>query len=268
MKRFMKQNKFFLISIIILFLLFIKVVRTCIAEGTISSDPLIMYYHMFQDLELCYLQLLGPLFVMIPSIYIMHNDLYTGMINNILMRIDYKQYLKETYLKVFKISFLLPVFVIISLLFCCFMTNSLDFGSGKELYEWISSPDIKYIDILPIFMLTYLVVLWLHSILYINIGLIVCRKKYNFLVTVILSYIYYIILAIILESVVGNLILARILGVHNISDTLNIFNIWLYDNVTSLGLVVIYTLILILISFIVLYKGYKDKEGVIIDVEK
>lgn len=268
MKRKLKKYKYIIISFsILLFWLFIEGVE-CHKEGLMSKDPLIMFYHLLQDMNLSYLQILAPLFIMVPATYHFHRELHTGTIKNYLTRIKYNEYIKNKYREALTNIWLLPIFSFVILITCCLLTKSISFGSGYELYDWISSPDSKYINNLPLFMITYPIVLLIHSILYVNISLIYCKKNSNFLVTIILSYLTFIALDIFMETFIGNFLLARILNIHDITDSLNLFNIWIYDNVISLPFMIIYSCLLVISSLFIVFIKYKDKEGVIIESEK
>jgi len=275
MKKFILKNKFALISIAILFgWLILELIRTypiyltCNLEDSNIKDPLLFYYIIFANSSLYNLPLVAPLFVIIPSIFSFHQQLSTGFVKNCLTRINYKEYLKKEYLKSFKWSLLLPLFVFIFLIISCFVTGSLDFGSGKEYYGYLSSPPIKFAKCAGLFIFTYIINLFFHSILYINIGLIFCKKNSNFIATIILSYISYIVLDIILEVFVGGLFFAKLLNIHNVSILLNLFNFWVYDGVSNLILSIVFSIMLSILSTFIVFGIYKNKEGVIIESEK
>lgn len=266
---FIKKNKITIISILIMLIWGIYEIFNCYKEGIICNDPIIIYFHLTNNLSLFYFQLLAPLFIFIPAIWNFHNELNSGYIKNCLTRINYKKYLKKHYLKALSKSLILPLFVIFLFLASCLLTGGFDFGSGGELYDLILSlPDSKFISNVSLFMLTYLINMLLHSILYVNLGLLYCRKYSNILVNIILSYLSFIILAIIMEVFVGNLLLSVVLNIKNVTDSLNLFNIWVYSNTISLSFAIIYSFCLVLISTIIVYLIYKNKEGVIIEIEK
>ncbi len=247
----------------------IIVLFSCKKEYIPSNDPIIMYYHLFTDKNLFYLETLAPLFVFIPCIYSFNKELSSGFFKYKLTRMNYKSFLKKSYKKALLNAWILPTFFVIMLFLCCLYKGSFSFGSGKELYGYLSAtPNEKYISILGAFIFVYFLNLILHSIFYVNIGLLYCKKYSNYLVNIILSYITFIALDVVAEIFIGNLLLARILNIHNITDSLNLFNIWIYDNVISLPFTIIYALFLIISSAMILFFIYRNKEGVIIESEK
>ena len=48
----------------------------------------------------------------------------------------------------------------------------------------------------------------------------------------------------------------------------NLFNIWTYTYIENLYITVLFSVLLVIISFTILYIKYKDKEGVMIEIEK
>lgn len=266
MKSFFKKNKLTIISFFILILWGVITLLSCIRDTT---DPLILYFHMFADKNLYYLEILAPLFVIVPGIYQFHKELNTGFIKNCLTRTKYKKYLISHYFNALKKIWILPLFYVLMILFCCIYLKSFNFGSGAEYYGYYTgSPDLKYASCIFSFMLTYFINLILQSILYLNVGLIYCKKYSNFLISLILSYLTFIILDIFLEVFIGNLLFARILNIHNITDSLNLFNFWTYHNVISLQFSIIYSLFLCILSLVMIMLIYKSEEGVIIEIEK
>ena len=78
-------------------------------------------------------------------------------------------------------------------------------------------------------MIFYLIGMVLNSIFYTNLGLIFCKKNSNFFVSTILAFLTFIGIDIIAEILVGGIFFGRILGINQMQDTLNLFNIWYYS---------------------------------------
>lgn len=267
MKKILKKNKFLLISFTILLLWGgFEVVRVY-QRNLGYTDPLLYFYCLFND-SLYYIQLLAPLFVMVPAVLQFHKELSSGYIKNVVTRVEYKKYMKSKYLEALKSSLILPAFVIIMFLCCCVLAKGFAIGSGAEYYGLTKSPDPKYLICLPQFMFTYVFVLFLHSIVYANLGLLFCKKNSNVLVTIVLGYLSFIVLDIFMEVLVGNILLSILLNLRNLTDSLNLFNIWIYDNVKSLWIVIGYSLVFVISTILLFIKTYKNKESVLIEVEK
>lgn len=272
MKNIIKKNKYLLISLGILLLWGGYVVFQTSQKNLDYlkvTDPIMYFYHMFSDLSLYDIQIIGPLFVIVPSIMLVHKELNSGYIKNVLTRIEYKKYMKKKYFETLKCSLILPVFVIIMFLCSCVLAKGFAIGSNAEYYgRFAAAPDPKYLTNLPLFMFTYVFVIFLHSILYMNLGLLFCKKNSNSLVSIVLGYLSFIVIDIFMEILLGDIILSMLLNIRNLTDSFNLFNIWKYDNVKSLGLVIGYSLTLVVCTTLLLIKKYKNKESVVIEIEK
>ena len=267
MKKFIKKYKLNILSTIILIIWGISNVIICCNEKLISSDPIITYYHMIVDLNLYYLPILAPLFIIVPAIYEFHCELHTGTIKNYLLRTKYKKYMLKKYLNSLKNSLILPLFVVFLILCSCLITKSIAFGSGSEFYGYIlAAPEKQYASIIGIFMIVYIFNIFLHSIFYVNLGLIYSKKYSNMLVNIVLSYLTFIGVNIVLEVFIGN-ILNSIFNVNNLNSVFNLFNIWTYSQIDNLYMPLLVSTLLVIVSSIFVYLIYNNKERVISEIE-
>ena len=267
MKLFVKKNYLSIFSLIILLVWSFYSLST-LKMPKETNDPLICFYIIVCD-KMLLLMIIAPLFVIIPSIYDFHKELHSGFIKNCLMRTSYKKYIVKLYLKsLSKSIFILPVFIIILLLMCCVKTGNISFGSGINYYGYFTSPPIQFGNIIIKFMFCYLAGIILNSIFYLNLGIIFVKKNSNIFVSIILAFISFIVIDIIGEGFIGGLLFAKILGIHHYQDFFNLFNVWVYDGIKNLGLCLLYYLALSIISCLVVYFYYKNKEDVIIEIEK
>lgn len=266
----MKKNKLLIMSVVLLFgYIFYNVIYDLIRyDNLITSDPLLQFYHYISSTDLFYLQLIGPLFVIIPSVYYFHKSIHSGFICSCMTRISYKEYMKKHYLNALKHAFILPLAVVVLFLTCVVILQSWDVGSEANLYGYFSSPDPVYLSHLGLFMINYMVCLFLHSIFYVNLGLVYTKKCSSFLVNVILSYLTFVAMEIISSAFIGGLFLARLLDIHYWSDTLSLFNVWIYSGVQGLLPYFLFSLFLALTSTLIVLRIYRSKEGVIIESEK
>lgn len=264
-----KRNKLAIIlfMIAIVWLLYV-VIQDSIKFGISRNDPILLFYHIFSDLDLYFFPLISPLFVIIPTVWQFHRELNSGYITNCLTRMEYKKYIKKLYLKSVKNFWVVPVFVIVAFLICCFLTKGFNVGSELEMYGRYFSPNPEYVKNIAVFMLVFITNIILHSIFYANISLFYCKKNSNLLVNIILSYLTFFVIDIFMEVFVGAYLCARVLDIHYVGDTLNLFVIWQYDKVISLLATVIYAIILVIASLIVLFFIYRDRERTVIAIEK
>lgn len=267
--KFLKKNK------MILFLIFILtscVIYACFdfnryGDSAFFTNPILLYYQILENDILYFFIPLAPLFVMIPTIYNFNKELSSGNIRNSLSRIPYKTYIKKYYHSAFKMAFIFTYTCI--LLFICagIMIGGFYVKGDLALYGSFSSPDLEWSNNPYLYIILYLMINYMHGVFCANIGLFYCKKNKNFLVCLILSYLTYIGLEIFSEIFIGSLLLTKIFGIHNISFNFNFFSAWQLYNVNELLVFGIAVFLLITSSFLVRWQ-YRNKEGVLIEVEK
>lgn len=295
MKLFIKRNKMSIImfSILLLWLLitiiqykqwfqsyndlYDKVLRQCKDNSLTACDHLLkpyipdtitVFFDLINNYSLRYVQLLAPLFVIVPAIWNFHSELKSGYIKNIMTRISYKKYIKKSIIGSLKNIWILPLFVVITFIAAYSLSGNFDFSKTELLYGKSLVFNYKYLEILPLFMSVFLTNIIFHSILYVNIGLIFVKKNMNVLVSIIISYLAFIALDIVFEIFIGGLLLAKIFNIHNITSSLNLFNIWVYSDIPNLSFTVVYSMMLAMLSLLMVFYIYKNKEEVIIENEK
>ncbi len=266
---FFKRNKLAIILFMgaIIWLLYV-VIQDSIKFGISRTDPILLFYHIFSDLDLYFFPVIAPLFVIIPTVWNFHKELNSGYIKNCLTRLEYKKYIRRLYLRSLKNCWVVPIFVVVAFLICCFLTKGFNVGSEIDLYGHYFSPNPEYVKNISVFMMVFIINIVLHSIFYANISLFYCKKNSNLLVNIILSYLTFFVIDIIMEVFVGAYLCSRILDIHYVADTVNLFVIWQYDKVISLSATVIYSILLVGVSLLVLFFIYRDRERTVIAIEK
>lgn len=204
------------------------------------------------------------LFIVIPSLYNTSKYLKNKIILEDALRMKYQDIKKKIIGEVYKSLIILPLAVIISFVICYFISGNFDatYALKNSTIVWSESTVNKPI----IFMLSYLINIVFHCILYINISLIIVRKYHNYFVSVILSFLLYVGIEAILEIGLNGILFTSLLK----SGAGIIFNIMNYitfnDSVGILPILLVSSSLAIISSVIVSYK-YRDKEKLIIDCE-
>ncbi len=221
------------------------------------------FYNMLYDTHSAGYYSLGFflfLFVIVQSNKIVCHFFKNNCLKNYLTRQSYKKTIKELFLDAYKPALLFPLITIIAYIVCYFTTGTFNYGNMWE-ESTMSNP--------ALFMVVYLLKITIMSFFYVNIGLIVCKKNHDFIISVIKSYLLFIGIDLFLEVIVGTLIL-HIIFRSEFGLLLNILSIFtLYDNFNNgLFYSVIIPLIFLIISTIILYRTYRNKENLIIECEK
>lgn len=293
----LKNNKIFLLSAIILFTLFLfsfyqyykmyhddvkrfnEIKEKCEINSSLAVcednkkpihyDTLTLFFDIFTIESLYWIQLIGCLFVITPAVWQFHKKQKNGFFKNHLLREDYKTYLKNEFKHAYMAVLLLPLLAFIGFILCYIISGfSFDHTPTIECYgKYIPTFNSKYLSMGALFPVLYILNLIFHSIFYVHLGLISCKKNKNVFVTILIAFMFFIGTNILSEIVIGSFVFEGMLGISNASHIFNIFNIWVYSD-TSLSWMLLYGFLLAVGSFGGLLITYRDKEEVIIESEK
>lgn len=213
------------------------------------------------------MQYFSPLLIAIIVLGTIHNTFSSGMFENYLMQINYKLYLKKFYLNNLKVAVIIPMSLILIFIISSILTG-FNFDISYVDVEMTVYNEWKYNNFL-LYGLVICLIQFLISLFYINIALYCCKKNKNKLVAIIMSYISFIVIDIIIYIGIYCIFLNKIFNIKNMTDYFNIAGYWYFnDNPSHVGIVLLITIILYSISFILLYKSYKNKEKVILSYEE
>lgn len=183
-----------------------------------------------------------------------------------LTRENYKKFKKRLFIESYKPVLILPIIfaiiIVFSLIYCKGI-NTNSYFSDILIDNWDKKIISPYLYIITLIIKPLLI-----SIIYINISLIIARKNHKFYLSVILSYLLFIAIEIFLEGVIGNIIFNNLLKIDSMIIYTNLINIFSLN--LSKGYIAIYTplIIILIITSIIVYIMYKDKEKLIIDCDK
>jgi len=205
------------------------------------------------------------LFTIMPALLAISKYLKNNILKNDLTRINYKQIKKKILGHTYKFSFLVPVVMIISLFICLVYTQNFDtsYAIEKGYIIWNMNSTSK--DLL--FWVMYLLNIWIHSILYINLGLCIVRKNHNYFVSIILTFLLIMGIEAILEIVFGGIIVTSLLKSPGMI-LFNIMNSLSFNDQYGMGACMIVPLIIMIISGILVQIFYKNPEKLMIDCEQ
>lgn len=233
----------------------------------VGKDAVTLYFDFTVQYTLYYLALLGPLMVIIPSLWKLHKELKNGFYKNILTRKKYKDYIKDNYIKSLKYALLIPILLIITFIICLMLTKNLD--NSDVLRDFVSFWGHKYFLTNPmISAICYLLTFVFHGIFYVNLSYLYIKKNLHISVTILASWLTFIACEIISEVFIGGLILYKLFNVPYAMHYFSLINIYTYENIDKFWIVPIYGFILALLSSIVIYFQMRNKEEVYIENDK
>lgn len=212
-----------------------------------------------------FLNVFGFLAVIIPTLIAVCNILKNKYIINALTRESYVSFLKQFFKKAYRFIWILPLLAIIIFTFCGFNTT---FDTGYAIYNKSSIWTSSLINHPFWFMFIYIINLVMYSITYVNISLIVARKQHRYVLTVILAFLLFLGIELFLEIVVNILICNIILHEYNIGVVINIMNLFTFNDILGIDMLLLFTILVTIISTIIVILLYRNKEKLVISCEK
>lgn len=295
MKKFIQNNKALLISFMILFIfttfLGIKVIindkdskdfsikekemcketlkndptnEICLAKINESEekpkrDTLSTFNEILNDSEYSFIYFLAvPFLIIMSSMYEISKRFKSGEIKNRLTRESYNNYIKDVFKSTYKSVILWPLITIYVLVFSYLISGTFTISTETIAFtkEILSHP--------VLFIFSYLLNTILMSIFYINIGLFLVPENRNYLVTVIETAMVYFGITLTNTFFIISFVLKNIKNAENYFD---FFDMYTYRdrelipfNLLCLGVA--------LISSLVVYLKYRNKEKIVIKLEK
>lgn len=295
MKEFIRNNKVLLISFMILFIfttfLGIKVIindkhfenfsikakemcketlktdptnEICLAkinenEEKTKRDTLTTFNEILNDSEYSFIYFLSvPFLIIMSSMYEISKRFKSGEIKNRLTRESYNSYIKDVFKSSYKSIILWPLITIYVLLFSYMISGTFTVSTETIAFtkEILSHP--------VLFIFSYLLNTVLMSIFYINIGLFLVPENRNYLVTVIETIMVYFGITLANTFFVIGFLLKDFEKGEKYFD---FFDMYTYHdrelipfNLLCLGVA--------FISSLVVYLKYRNKEKIVIKLEK
>ena len=240
-----------------------------IPKKPIMYDTYSLFSYIIVDSPLAIIMYVMPFIIMLCGIYSFYSKIKTGYFKDECMRRNYKKNLIVNIFDSWKNAIIIPIFIIVLFAGCYITTRSFDINKTIEFYDY-SLINRQYLDKLPTYFITYTINLIFLAIFYINISIITAKKNSNLFVTLVQSYLIFIIVGIITEVVVGKGLekIFPILKSYNLCNSLSIFNFWVYDNVMNLSFMTLFAFLLFFVSTLIVILKYRNKESVIIEIDK
>lgn len=202
--------------------------------------------------------------VVVGSSYYITKYLRNRIILNDITREKYKSIIKKIFFSAWKYAFLVPLMLLV-IYFIIFL-NVDKFYFIEGISDTLGFVGTIFENNLILLFLIILFKAFILSLIYININLIVSRKEHNYILSVIKTYLFIVGIELFFEIVIDNFV-CKLLS-FEYGFLFNIINIYTYPYVEYDLTQVFILLGLLLVSFVPLFLMYRNKEKLIIDVEK
>ncbi|MCI9279677.1 MAG: hypothetical protein HFJ02_02615 [Bacilli bacterium] len=236
-------------------------------ENLINNNlPDLDFFTMLTNLvvfELRYLNFIALFIVVLPSMKVA-KLLKSKYILHSATRESYRSFLITFFKKAYQYVFILPCVGGILLFFCAIHTT---FDPTYALQYQSSIWEASRILHPVFFILGYLLNLFLYSIFYLNLFLIVLRKKHNLIVALLLTVLLFLGIELFFE--VGlNTFIGQMLFKSEIGYLFNIMSPFTFSNQFHVSALLSFSLFMVLLSSYFVYKMYHHREKFIMDCEK
>lgn len=199
-------------------------------------------------------------FVVISSTYYISKYLKNKILSNDLMRQSYKKIKTKLLICSWLPALVIPIISIFKLIVFYVMTKNFDYSASVIMWQESSLSNVG------LFFISYILISLFDSLIYSNISLIVIRKKHNFILSSLLSYLVIIGVELFLEIVVNMLICTNIFH-SEIGVVFNIINFGCFNDSYGIFIPLVVSIVIFFITLIIVCLIYKNKEKVIIDCE-
>lgn len=226
-----------------------------------QMDAITLTCETVQSLIVMTLQWFSPLLIVIAVVCTIHTEFSSGMFKNYLTRMKYHDYLKKTYKVAIKAALITPLALIMLFALCSVLTG-FNFNIHETTKVIAVYDEWKYNNFF-IYGLCICFIQFLISLLYANIGLFFCKNNKNKLVAVIMGYVGFIVVNLLIYGGFYVIVLNKILGFKNVGDYFLISGYWYFYTSKSCFMVVLLSLIFMMISLVIVYVSFRNKEKVV-----
>lgn len=182
-------------------------------------------------------------------------------LNNYLTRMNYEKFKRKILFHNRLPIIIIPIAMIIVYIIAFITTGNLSYSIST--LGW----NKETISNLPLFFGVQFSMAIICSLIYANITMIICKKNHNFIAASLISYLTIIGIELFLEIVIGAILWEHILH-QGVGVFFNIVEFVNFNDGDGLFSPLLVASVIFIITEIILYKTYKDKESLIINCEK
>lgn len=191
--------------------------------------------------------------------------LRSEILKNTNHRKSYGKIKKELFISSWKYAIIVPVMLLICYIIMYIYTNTYIISDinmeTNNLNEYNFGNNMLLYNLKDLYNALVL------GLIYTNITLLIARKEHNYILAVIKSFLAIIGIELFLEIVLNGLVLPVVFKFYD-GDFLNIIDVTALQLSSGFYPKIIFITVLMIISFVLVFISYKDKESLIIDCEK
>ncbi len=214
------------------------------------------------DNNFMFLDLILFLLIVIPTLYNLSDLLSDKTITHNMVKESFSKIKLNIFRKGYRYFWFYPTIILLFFIICLFISTNKE--TSTFLYTNINLPSS------PI----YVIIMYLLNTLfltgtYLNLALIGLRIKPNYFLAILTSFLIFLITEVFLSIFINKLLIYSILNKTNYQGLFSIIGIFYIkiDDVINFNLRVFISFIIFLITFIITYLMYKNKEKLVISME-
>lgn len=191
--------------------------------------------------------------------------LRSEILKNTNHRKSYGKIKKELFISSWKYAIIVPVMLLICYIIMYIYTNTYIISDidmeANNLNEYNFGNNMLFYNLKDLYNALVL------GLIYTNVTLLIARKEHNYILAVIKSFLAIIGIELFLEIVLNGLVLPVVFKFYD-GGFLNIIDMSALQLSSGFYPKIIFITVLMIISFVLVFISYKDKESLIIDCEK
>ncbi|MBQ8902586.1 MAG: hypothetical protein IJY87_05985 [Bacilli bacterium] len=223
------------------------------------NEEKLSFFSVFSSTTIDYVNHLALIMIIIVNVFgiiWINKVLKNKYILNYYTRCSSKNFIKT----LIKESYVYILPIILSFMICIVYIYSNTTLEMTQLSINNSFWSISWMNHPYLFIILYLLQLSLFLGTYINLGLIMSRRNYNYILSLISTYLLFLGIQLIDEIILGK--------IFKLKYSLSIANCFIFDDSYGITLPLIFPIVLFLITFIIVILIYNNKEKLYLDCEK
>jgi hypothetical protein len=235
-------------------------------DGPKRSDAFFTFFDIIFDNHFRIIHLLLPILIIMCSINRINIKLTNGYIKNELIRKKYSIYMLKEWLLSISHLLIIPLLFVFIFVVSFILTGNIDYKNSMLNFDpWVNP---IFFNNIILSIVIYFINFLLHGIFIINIGYIMTKKGKGYILSVISSFIVYLGLWLFSETFFGYFIMIGIFGKPELHNYFSFTSLWGYPLINNFMIFTLIQFSYALISSIIVYIIYKNKEEVIMANEK
>ena len=230
-----------------------------------KRDVLFVFYYLLNFSPMQYLNFIIPFIIAILTLKKASKIFNHSQAKLYLVREKYSTFIKSLLKSFFKYIFLFPIIFIILYLGCLWLGKG-DFDVSYLIDNGVTMFAYQYASLGPWFIVLFIYNLIVNIIIYMLLSLIALRIVNNYYISVIVSYIFFLIVAITGEVFV-TLFFYKIFNI-DVKSYLNFINNFGFSNIPNYYLYTGIRIMIIVILSVITYILYRNKEKLVRYTEK